>query len=398
MGDNPALPFRLTGYFHIHVARFFAPCPRGLEPVLAPEPNTFGASQFTPTEGGVAFAGDFSIMMKANLHSRTASRILWRLGQGRCRNEADLYKLAAGVDWPLLFAVENTIKVKVDAIRSPLTNLAFAALKIKDAVCDVFRDKLGERPSVNTRTPDMRIQAFLTADTATLYLDTSGEALFKRGWRRETQDAPLRENLAAGILLLAGYTGDTPLFDPMCGSGTLLIEAADIALNPAPGRGRSFAFPKLNGFVPNNWATLLEAARAAERRVTSLPIHGSDRYVPALETAHNNLVSAGLEKAITLASADILETRPWIDHGLIVTNPPYGVRLDDQDRLAALYPRLGDWLKQHWAGWNVFFLTGDPLLAKKIRLSASRRTPLFNGAIECRLFEYRMIAGGNRRD
>ena len=382
----------------MHVDRFFAPCPRGLEPVLAHELNTLGASQVTPTEGGVAFAGDFSIMMKANLHSRTASRILWRLGQGRCRNEADLYKLAAGVDWPLLFAVENTIKVKVDAIRSPLTNLAFAALKIKDAVCDVFRDKLGERPSVNTRTPDMRIQAFLTADTATLYLDTSGEALFKRGWRRETQDAPLRENLAAGILLLAGYTGDTPLFDPMCGSGTLLIEAADIALDRAPGRGRSFAFPKLNGFVPNNWATLLEAARAAERRVTSLPIHGSDRYVPALETAHNNLVSAGLEKAITLASADILETRPWIDHGLIVTNPPYGVRLDDQDRLAALYPRLGDWLKQHWAGWNVFFLTGDPLLAKKIRLSASRRTPLFNGAIECRLFEYRMIAGGNRRD
>ena len=382
----------------MHVDRFFAPCTRGLEPVLAHELNTLGASQVTPTEGGVAFAGDFSIMMKANLHSRTASRILWRLGQGRCRNEADLYKLAAGVDWPLLFAVENTIKVKVDAIRSPLTNLAFAALKIKDAVCDVFRDKLGERPSVNTRTPDMRIQAFLTADTATLYLDTSGEALFKRGWRRETQDAPLRENLAAGILLLAGYTGDTPLFDPMCGSGTLLIEAADIALNRAPGRGRSFAFPKLNGFVPNNWATLLEAARAAERRVTSLPIHGSDRYVPALETAHNNLVSAGLEKAITLASADILETRPWIDHGLIVTNPPYGVRLDDQDRLAALYPRLGDWLKQHWAGWNVFFLTGDPLLAKKIRLSASRRTPLFNGAIECRLFEYRMIAGGNRRD
>lgn len=382
----------------MHVDRFFAPCPRGLEPVLAHELNALGASQVTPTEGGVAFAGDFSIMMKANLHSRTASRILWRLGQGRCRNEADLYKLAAGVDWPLLFAVENTIKVKVDAIRSPLTNLAFAALKIKDAVCDVFRDKLGERPSVNTRTPDMRIQAFLTTDTATLYLDTSGEALFKRGWRRETQDAPLRENLAAGILLLAGYTGDTPLFDPMCGSGTLLIEAADIALNRAPGRGRSFAFPKLKGFVPNNWATLLEAARAAERRVTSLPIHGSDRYVPALETAHNNLVSAGLEKAITLASADILETRPWIDHGLIVTNPPYGVRLDDQDRLAALYPRLGDWLKQHWAGWNVFFLTGDPLLAKKIRLSASRRTPLFNGAIECRLFEYRMIAGGNRRD
>ena len=382
----------------MHVDRFFAPCPRGLEPVLAHELNTLGASQVTPTEGGVAFAGDFSIMMKANLHSRTASRILWRLGQGRCRNEADLYKLAAGVDWPLLFAVENTIKVKVDAIRSPLTNLAFAALKIKDAVCDVFRDKLGERPSVNTRTPDMRIQAFLTADTATLYLDTSGEALFKRGWRRETQDAPLRENLAAGILLLAGYTGDTPLFDPMCGSGTLLIEAADIALPRAPGRRRSFTFPKLNGFVPNNWATLLEAARAAERRVTSLPIHGSDRYVPALETAHNNLVSAGLEKAITLASADILETRPWIDHGLIVTNPPYGVRLDDQDRLAALYPRLGDWLKQHWAGWNVFFLTGDPLLAKKIRLSASRRTPLFNGAIECRLFEYRMIAGGNRRD
>ena len=191
----------------MHTDRFFAPCPRGLEGVLAEELDTLGASAIETADGGVAFAGDFTVMMRANLHSRFASRILWRLGGGRCRTEAELYRAASGIDWPLLFNVARTIKVKTDAIRSPLKSLEFASLKIKDAVCDVFRQRTGQRPSVDTRAPDVRIHAFLTADTATLYLDTSGEALFKRGWRDARggrQDvkgeAPLKETLAAAML------------------------------------------------------------------------------------------------------------------------------------------------------------------------------------------------------
>ena len=381
----------------MHIDRFFAPCPRGLEGVLAEELDALGASAIESADGGVGFAGDFSLMMRVNLHSRFASRILWRLGGGRCRTDADLYRIAMGIDWPLLFSVDRTIKVKTDAIRSPLKSLEFASLKIKDAVCDVFRQRGGGRPSVDTRAPDVRIHAFLSAVTATLYLDTSGEALFKRGWRRETQDAPLRENLAAGILRLSGWTPGTPLLDPMCGSGTFLVETADMALNRAPGRARSFGFENLNGFIPARWQALRAEAQAAERKPVPLPIWGSDRFGPALDSAQRNLDAAGLGNCIQLACRDVLEVRPPADHGVLVCNPPYGVRLDDQDRLAELYPRLGDWLKQHWAGWDAFFLTADLRLAKLIRLSASRRTPLFNGALECRLFAYKMIAGGNRR-
>ena len=380
----------------MHTDRFFAPCPRGLEGVLAEELDTLGASAIETADGGVAFAGDFTVMMRANLHSRFASRILWRLGGGRCRTEAELYRAASGIDWPLLFNVERTIKVKTDAIRSPLKSLEFASLKIKDAVCDVFRQRTGQRPSVDTRAPDVRIHAFLTADTATLYLDTSGEALFKRGWRRETQEAPLRENLAAGILRLSGWQPGEPLLDPMCGSGTFLVEAADMALNRAPGRARTFGFEKLNGFVPARWRTLQDEAHAAELPAAPLPIWGSDRYRPALDSARQNLEAAGLTGCVQLDCRDVLESRPPAEHGVVVCNPPYGVRLDDQDRLAELYPRLGDWLKQHWSGWNAFFFTADLRLAKLIRLSASRRTPLFNGALECRLFAYKMVAGGNR--
>ena len=231
-----------------------------------------------------------------------------------------------------------------------------------------------------------------------MYLDTSGEALFKRGYRKEQGEAPLRENLAAGILMLAGWQPGTPLLDPMCGSGTFLIEAAQMALNIAPGAERSFAFEKLKNFDAAGLGCDVQGS--AQRRklpTTPLPIYGSDVSSNALKAARANLEAAGLEEAVSLKQINMLEVTPPAPTGVLVTNPPYGVRMGEQEEMAQLYPKLGDVLKQKFGGWSAYFLSADMRLAKLIRLSVSRRIPLFNGALDCRLFEYDMVAGSNRK-
>ncbi|WP_245574969.1 THUMP domain-containing class I SAM-dependent RNA methyltransferase [Chitinilyticum litopenaei] len=375
--------------------QFFAPCPRGLETLLASEITRLGARDVKVADGGVGFAGAPLMMYRVNLHSRLASRVLWKLAERPYRSEEDIYQLARGVEWPALFALENTIKVGVTAIKSPLKSPDFAALKVKDAVCDAFRAKTGARPSVETHAPDMRIQLFLTDRMATLYLDTSGEPLFKRGYRKETGTAPLRENLAAGIVQLSGWRPDEPLLDPMCGSGTILIEAAMLARNVAPGLKRAFAFQKFRDFAPAIWQKLLDEAQAAQT-AQPLEIYGRDIDSRALYHAESNLQAAGLADAVRLQLGDYLDAAAPAEHGVLLTNPPYGVRLEEQQHLMSLYPQWGDVLKQEFAGWRAYFFTGDMQLAKTIRLKASKRTPLYNGALDCRLFEFVMVHGGNR--
>ncbi|KAF0811402.1 Ribosomal RNA large subunit methyltransferase L [Andreprevotia sp. IGB-42] len=375
---------------------FFASCPRGLEAALADELVQLGGKYVTATDGGVAFAGTWSLMMKANLHSRLASRILWRLDEKAYRNEEDLYRQAMNIDWPELFALHNTFKVNVTAVKSPVRSPEFAGLKIKDAICDRFRRATGERPNVDTQAPDMRVHLYLTDRTATFYLDTSGDALFKRGYRVETGDAPMRENLAAGLLALAGWQSDEAFYDPMCGSGTLLIEAAWKALNIAAGSKRSFAFQQLRNHDDNGWQQIRAEAKAAEKHDPSLNIVGSDVSSTALMAAEANLASAGVADVVKLKQLNFNDAKATADSGVLLCNPPYGIRLEELDRLAEAYPQWGTVLKQRFSGWRAYFFTGDPELARGIRLKASKRTPLFNGAIECRLFEYRMVAGGNR--
>ncbi|WP_035059592.1 THUMP domain-containing class I SAM-dependent RNA methyltransferase [Andreprevotia chitinilytica] len=375
---------------------FFASCPRGLETALADELTQIGGKYVKATDGGVAFAGSWPVMMKANLQSRLASRILWRLDEKAYRNEEDLYRLAFEVDWPALFTLQNTFKVNVTAVKSPVRSPEFAGLKVKDAICDRFRRATGERPNVDTHEPDMRIHLYLTDRIATLYLDTSGEALFKRGYRVETGDAPMRENLAAGLIVLSGWQVGEAFYDPMCGSGTLLIEAAWKALNVAPGSRRTFAFQQLRNHDENGWQAIRSEARAAERRDQAINIVGSDVSSTVLIAAKANLESAGVADVVTLKQLNFADGKPTAESGVLLCNPPYGVRLDELEKLAELYPQWGSALKQRFAGWRAFFFTGDPELARGIRLKASRRTPLFNGNIECRLFEYRMVAGGNR--
>ncbi|CAJ4322537.1 methyltransferase domain protein [Burkholderia pseudomallei] len=414
---------------------FFAPCPRGLEAALAAELAQIAARHaIAPYDagaqvpGGVHFRGAWAAGMAANLHSRIASRVLLKIAHRPYRNEQDVYALALEQPWERWFASTQTLRVDITAIKSPLKSLEFATLRVKDAICDRLREKTGARPSIDTAQPDVRVFAFLTAGDCTLYLDTSGEPLFKRGWRLDKGAAPLRENLAAGILRLAGWTPGTPLYDPMCGSGTFVAEAAQIALGVAPGVERRFGFEKLKQYDITAWQTLkvaaMDAKRAARGKGDDLLIFGSDISGDMLEKARANLERAGVP-SLWLKQIDARNmTPPAAAPGVIVTNPPYGERIEVRGRGprgdvretgknrggdeafrrthadspdSEFFRALGDALKQRFAGWQAFMLSSDRTLPGQLRLRESAKTPLFNGALECRLFRFDLIAGSIRQ-
>nr|WP_091666210.1 class I SAM-dependent RNA methyltransferase [Massilia sp. PDC64] len=355
--------------------------------------------------GGVHCSGTNTDAYRINLHSRIASRVLLRIVNRTYANENDIYDLVLEQPWEDWFSVDHTIRVDITAIKSPLTSLEFTTLKIKDAVCDRFRDQFGRRPSVNTRTPDMRIMGFLDQRNFTIYLDTSGEALFKRGWREETGDAPLRENLAAGLLRVAGWKPGVPLFDPMCGSGTILIEAAQMVQGIPPGARRRFAFEKFRNFNAKAWQEMKTAIKP-----NPLPaeptIFGSDISGDMVAMTRHNLRSAGILFEVPLKQIEAQQVQPPVaTPGILLTNPPYGERIGvrgdstiPQDEMAVgFYQQLSATLKQRFAGWTVYLFTADLGLPKLLRLKESRKTPFFNGALECRLFRFDMVAGFNRR-
>lgn len=367
--------------------------------MLAEELAALGATDIKAAEGGVGFSGTLVVAYAANLHSRIASRILWQIGSGRYRNEEDIYRGVNALDWTQLFDPALTIRVNVSSVGSPLKSLEFITLRIKDAACDKFRAQSGKRPNVDTAEPDVRIHAFLEPGHFILYLDTSGEPLFKRGARQFAGEAPLRENLAAGILKLSGWNPDLPLLDPMCGSGTMLIEAAQIARAIPPGHRRRFAFEKLKNFDAAAWNRITaDAAARIQPAISPLALFGSDLYGDALKLARLNLDAAGLADAVSLKQANILEISAPAAQGVLVANPPYGVRLGEQDELAAFYPQLGTLLKKNFAGWRAYLFTADLRLPKLIGLSPSKRTPLYNGPLECRLYEFKMVSGAMRRE
>lgn len=378
--------------------QFFATCPRGLESLLEEELKGLHARQVTPTDGGVGFAGDLLLCYRANLESRIATRILLRVAKGRYSNEDELYQGAFKVDWGEWFDVEQDFMVKVTGVKCPLKSLEFATLRIKDAICDRFREEVDSRPSIDTREPDVRIHAYLGAEEYQLYVDTSGNPLYQRGLRRASIEAPLRENLAAGILKLSGWQPGTPLLDPMCGSGTFLLEAAMIALDIAPGSNRSFGFEQLRNFNAAAWQSLRKQTKSRAKPVTFQKLYGSDADLRAVRVTRKNLEQAGLLDAVQVSHRDFVEVVPPAAEGVLVANPPYGVRIGEDEDLAALYPKMGEVLKKQFAGWNTYFLTNDMRLPKLMRLSPSKRTPLFNGALECRLFEIKMVAGSNRKE
>jgi putative N6-adenine-specific DNA methylase len=369
-----------------------------------------------------------------------AQRVLVQLWHGAYRSEQDLYNAAGEIAWEIWFTPQETIKVEITAQHSPLTSLNFAALKIKDAICDRFRDKRGERPSVNTTWPDVRIYAHVTTDELTLYIDTSGEPLFKRGWREDKGDAPLKETLAAAMIAATGWGACAdqpldeiaPLYDPCCGSGTVLIEAAQIALNIAPGLLRRFAFEKMLPFQDHVWQAIKDQAFNDEREWPEghAPIvFGSDVSFRMVDFAQRNAERAGVAHAIDLRGGDALQRMPPSDRpGVMLLNPPYGERIaaagvagqsagerasarlaraattpgdrlgresaqmDDGSDGADFFQQLATHWKIHYAGWSAWLLTPDLKLPGKMRFKESRRVPLWNGPIECRLFKFDLMA------
>jgi putative N6-adenine-specific DNA methylase len=356
--------------------------------------------------GGVHCSGDLKDAWRMNLHSRIASRVLMRMGQCSYTTENDIYDLVLDQPWEDWFDVDHTIRVDVTMVKSPLKSLEFTTLKIKDAVCDRFRDQFNRRPSVNTREPDIRIAGFLDQRNFTIYLDTSGESLFKRGWREETGDAPLRENLAAGLLRVSGWKPGVPLFDPMCGSGTILVEAAQIVQGIPSGARRRFAFERFNGFDNAAWQAMKNDFKP-NPLPTEPTIFGSDISGDMIAITRHNLKCAGIMFDVPLKQIEAQEVRPPTEQpGIMLTNPPYGERIGVRgdstipaDEMAvSFYAAFSKTLKQRFAGWTVFLFTADLGVPKLLRLKESRKTPFFNGALECRFFRFDMVAGFNRRE
>jgi len=390
---------------------YFCPCPRGMEGPLAEELKEIAQQSATlkvhnQVPGGVHCSGKLTDAWRINLHSRIASRVLLRIAHGGYHNENDIYDMALAAPWEDWFSVDHTIRVNLTAIKSPLTSLDFTTLKIKDAVCDRFRDQFNKRPSVDTKEPDMRISGFLDQRTFTLYLDTSGEALFKRGWREDTGDAPLRENLAAGLLRVAGWKPGMVLFDPMCGSGTILAEAAQMLAGIPAGARRRFAFEKFHEFDADAWLAMKGGFKPNPLPATPT-IFGSDISGDMITMARHNLQRAGIQFEVPLKQIEAQEVKPPSETpGILLTNPPYGERIGvrgdstiDSDEMAlSFFSAFGTTLKQRFAGWSVFLFTADLTVPKLLRLKESRKTPFFNGALECRLFRFDMVAGFNRRE
>ena len=382
--------------------RFFAPCPRGLEAPLADELRGLGASVLESPAGGVAFEGDREVGLAANLHSRIASRVLEQVAHGPYRSEDDLYALARETEWERWHAPLASLRVDTSSIGAPLRSLHFATLRIKDGLVDRLRERFGDRPSIERQRPDRRVFAFLDAHRCTLYLDWSGESLFKRGWRRDGVEAPMKENLAAGLLALAGWQPEMPLLDPFCGSGTIVVEAAMRAAGVPPGAHRRFAFERMKDFDRGSWDRMRQATL---RPAPALPtIFGSDVSEAAVAAARANLARCGADPAwVSLRQIDALnlDAAPAAS-GLLLANPPYGERLDMKGRESLtgaerFWPAFATLLKQKFPGWTACLFTTDPELPQLLRLKASKRTPLFNGALECRLFRFEMVAGSARK-
>jgi len=401
----------------------FLPCAAGVEGFLAEEvQRVLPAAAVHAARGGVSLEGGADEVMALNLECRLPQRVLIEVAEGPYRDESDLYELAGRVDWGQWITPQHTLRVDTTAQRSPLKSLNFAALRIKDAVCDQLREATGERPSVDTQRPDLALVLHVGPERASLYVDSSGEPLFKRGWREDKGDAPLKETLAAAMLAAAGWRG-TPdqggaLHDPCCGSGTIAIEAAQIACGIAPGLKRRFAFERLLPFSsPEMRAQWQRLKSHAQSRIhtSAVPIVASDVSFRMVDFARRNAQRAGVDSAIEFHGGDALERpAPSLPAGLpgtVMLNPPYGERIEvggkaarpsaeDRDTPGDFFPRLAaHWKRaytQHPAGWTAYVLSPDMKLPGLMRLKESRRVPMWNGPIECRLFRFDLVAGTMR--
>jgi len=378
--------------------RFFATTAKGMEPILAKELEQLLGRKVELSRSGVAFEGKLEDAYRVCLWSRIANRVLLPLKTFPAPDPDKLYGGVRSIHWSDHLTPKQTLAIDFSSTLSQITHTQYGALKAKDAICDQFRTLMGSRPSVDVRTPDVRINIYVHKDEATVSLDLSGDSLHKRGYREEGAKAPLKENLAAAILSLGGWSRESgALVDPMCGSGTLPLEAALMAANIAPGIARKYyGFNGWLGHIPAVWKRLLQEAESVQiRDEKKLPkIVGYDADFRAVRVAIANLERAGLRGKVHFEKRELSQCdNPGSKTGLFVVNPPYGERLGEVEELKPLYKQIGDTMKQKFQGWKGLVFTGSPDLAKVVGLKAARRHVLYNGPIECRLLEYELYSG-----
>jgi putative N6-adenine-specific DNA methylase len=369
--------------------RYFATCGRGIEPVLADELRDLGAAEVEPGRGGVGFVGDKALLYQANLWLRTAIRVLKPILEMTVASPDDLYDAVGSLDWSRYLTPEHTLAVDCNVRDSALTHSKYAALRVKDAICDQFVKRQGRRPSVDVDEPMIGLNLHVHGEQAVLSLDSSGESLHKRGYRPIQTRAPLNEALAAALVLSTGWRGEVPFADPLCGSGTLPIEAAWIALHRPPGlTRRRFGFQGWMDFDVELWTSLRDEARRGVLRALPAPILASDLRGDAVSFAISNARAAGIGHLLRFEKSDVRDFRPPPGPGVLVCNPPYGERLGEEKELRGLYQLLGEVFRERCGGWSVYIFTGNRRLAEAIGMEPVEQIPLFNGKIPCRLLKF----------
>jgi putative N6-adenine-specific DNA methylase len=374
--------------------QFFAVTSRGLQEVLVDELTELGMKKIEKGPGGASFETNWEGCYRVNLCSRIASRVLKPVLDFTAYDGEELYGQIKRHDFTKYIDLNQTFKVEAAVQDSKLHDQRFVAMKTKDAIVDQFREKSGERPDVETERPDFKVFVRGYKNQFQVSIDTSGDALFMRGYRREAGLAPMKENLAAGLIRLTGWKKDKPIVDPMCGSGTILIEAALMALNVAPGSlRRGFGFERLKGFEKDTYKKVLDDVSDAELSELPFKFYGFDTDRKVLQIAKENAKRAGVDHLIEFRNESVATLKPPVESGLLITNPPYGTRLGDEDNLKDLYRDLGYTLKHRFQGWEAWLLSGNKDLILDMKLKSSRKHFVYNGGLECRFLRYEMFEG-----
>ena len=373
------------------MTHYFATVARGLEVIAAQELEALGGNAVEPRFAGVSFQGDRELLYRVNLWGRTLFRVLEPITQFPCREAEDLYRGVQAVDWAEYLTPEATLAVRATGSTPALNHSHFTALQVKNAIVDQQRDRWGRRSSVDATRPDLWLHLHLTPEQAILSRDSSGDSLHRRGYRPAMGTAPLKESLAAALLMMAEWQPEIPLLDPLCGSGTLPLEAALGALGLAPGRLRAeFAFERWPDFDPELWQRVRQAATAPGRASLPAPIWGRDRDPEVLAQAQANAERCGLGEAVAWTQGELATLEAPAASGIFICNPPYGKRLGEVKHLGPFYRQLGDVLKQRFRGWTAYILSGNSQLTKQIGLRTSRRFEVYNGSLPCRLLKYEL--------
>jgi len=374
------------------MTNYFATVARGLEEIAAQEIKDLGGENVTPQFTGVEFQGDQKLLYEVNLWSRFIFRVLLPIRTFPCKNAKQLYHEIRQINWETYLSPEETLAVHCTGKNEQLNHTHFSALQVKNAIADQQRDDFGKRSNVDLENPNLILNLHIEKTRAILSLDSTGDSLHRRGYRPAMGTAPLKETFASALLAMTDWETTMPLLDPMCGSGTFLMEAGLKALNIAPGLFRkTFTFEKWYDFNRELWEQVKQ--EATQQQLSQLPagIYGRDRDFEVLQQAKTNAKNCHLEQQINLAQTDISELEPPTDQGIIICNPPYGKRLGEVKQLGNLYKQLGDVFKQRFKGWIAYVLSGNKELTKQIGLRTSQRIPVYNGSLPCTLLRYELF-------